>query len=337
MKPKKATLTDIARELNVSKTLVSLVLNGKGDDAAINKKTQERVIKKAKEFQYVPNQVARGLRMGKTKTIGLLVADISNPFFARITRTIEHCAEKEGYSLIVCSSDEDQKREEKLVDMLVNRQVDGIIMTSTMEHPDQIKKLSSTGFPIVLLDRNFSNSNLNYVGVNNYNASKNAINHFIKNGHKNIGLITLTPSYITPLSDRKQGYIDALSDAEIKLNPNYILELNYNHLKNKQYTQIKDFVSDNNLSAIFTTNNNIAVGCIDVFREMSIKIPDDISLITFDDVELFNYISPALSSIAQPLEEIGKKSVSILMDQINGLNGSAKNEILETKLIIRES
>jgi LacI family transcriptional regulator len=338
MKNNKVTLTDIANELSVSKTLVSMVLNGKGNANSINKDTQEKVFNKAKELKYKPNQLARGLRMGKTKTIGLLVADISNPFFARITRTIERYAEKEGYSLIVCSSDEDQERERKLIRMLINRQVDGIIMTSTLEHPDLIEEMISDNFPLVLFDRYFNNMNVNYVGVDNVNAAKKAVNHFIENGHKNIALITLTPNYISSLKDRKQGYLEAIEQSDIEVVDKYILELDYRDLKDKQYNQIKDFIFENKeISSIFTTNNSLATGCMEAIRELGLKIPKDISLITFDDVELFKFTSPALTSIAQPLEEIGRKTVSALLDQFKTGVSLNKKEVLEAHLIIRES
>lgn len=338
MKNNKVTLTDIANDLGVSKTLVSLVLNGKGDASSINKETQRKVFEKAEQLQYKPNHLARGLRMGKTKTIGLLVADISNPFYARITRTIEHYAELEGYSLIVCSSDEDQERERRLVRTLTNRQVDGIIMCSTLEDPDLIKQMIAENFPLVLFDRYFPGINANYVGVDNFSAAKTAINHFINNGHKNIGLITLTPNYISPLKDRKNGYLEAIEQSEINSSNTYILELNYHDLKKKHYDQIKDFISNNrDLTSIFTTNNSLAVGCMVAIRELGLKIPEDISLITFDDVELFNFTSPSLSSIAQPLEEIGKIAVSSLLSQLKEGESKSKEVVLEASLIIRES
>lgn len=338
MKNHKVTLSDIAKKLSVSNTLVSLVLNGKGDANSINKDTQKKVFEKARELKYKPNQLARGLRMGKTKTIGLLVADISNPFFARITRTIERYAEKEGYSLIVCSSDEDQERERSLIRMLINRQVDGIIMTSTLKNPDVIEEMISENFPLVLFDRYFNGMKVNYVGVNNHTASKNAINHFIKNGHHKIALVTLTPSYISSLQDRKRGYLEAIEESKIEVDEKYILELDYRDLKDKQYNQIKDFISENNeITAIFTSNNSLAVGCMEAIRKLGLKIPTDISLITFDDVELFKFTSPALSSIAQPLEEIGEKVVSSLLCQLKNSEANNKKEILEANLIIRES
>lgn len=328
----------IAEELKVSKTLVSLVLNGKGDASAINKATQEKVISKARELNYKPNQVARGLRMGTTKTIGLLVADISNPFYARITRTIEHYAEKEGYSLIVCSSDEEQEREKRLVRMLLDRQVDGIIMTTTLSEEDELDALFPNQYPLVLLDRYLDDSNKNFVGVNNISATKEAINHFISNGHQNIGFLTLTPSYISTLRDRRAGYIEALKENHIEFKEDYIIEIDYNLIKAKEYAQIKDFVRTNReISAIFTTNNHLAVACLEALRELDLKIPKDISIITFDDVELFQYTSPALSTIAQPLADIGHQAVSILLNEIKDVSVRPRTEILQTKLIIRES
>ncbi len=328
----------IAEELKVSKTLVSLVLNGKGDASAINKATQEKVINKARELNYKPNQVARGLRMGTTKTIGLLVADISNPFFARITRTIEHYAEEEGFSLIVCSSDEEQEREKRLVRMLLDRQVDGVIMTSTLSQPEDLDALFPNQFPLVLFDRYLDQSKKNFVGVDNVSATKEAVNHFIENGHKNIGFLTLTPSYISTLRDRRKGYMESLKEHGISPNEDYIIEVDYNLIKEKEYSQIKEFVQSNKeISAIFTTNNHLAVACLEALKELKLKIPEDISIITFDDVELFQYTSPALSTIAQPLADIGQKAVSILMDEIKSSADIQKTEILQTKLIIRES
>lgn len=337
MKGEKVTLADIAKELNVSRTLISLVLNGKGDASAINKQTQKRVFDKAREMQYIPNQVARGLRMGKTNTIGLIVADISNPFFARITRTIEYYADKNGYSLIVCSSDENQKRETRLINMLINRQVDGIIMSSTLEDPTEIKKLVVNKIPVVLIDRNFTNLEVPYVGVDNKSAAVQAINHFLKYGHQKIGLITLTPSYISPLRDRKQGYSDSLIKHGLSVNDNLILELEYADLKDKQYSKIENYLLKQKPTAIFTTNNNLAVGCMEVFKKLNLSIPKDISLITFDDVELFKYTSPALSSIAQPLTEIGKEAVTILLQQLKTGIKPVKSIILNANLIMRES
>lgn len=338
MKAKKVTLSSIATELQVSKTLVSLVLNGKADALAINKLTQQKVLDKARELNYRPNQVARGLRIGQTQTLGLLVADISNPFYARITRTIEHEAEKAGYSLIVCSSDESEAREMRLLKMLLNRQVDGIIMTTTLREPKILEQLIPYHFPLVLVDRYLDGFESNFVGVDNAASAQNAINHLIENGHKNIGFLTLTPDYISSLSERKNGYLQALENHNIPLNSNYMLQLDYLKIKNKDYSQLQEFLLNYpEISAIFTSNNNLAVACLSIAKTLGKKLPEDLSLITFDDVELFEYTAPSISSIAQPLENIGQSAVKLLLQQLKNDNFIIKKEILTTQLIYRES
>ncbi len=338
MKNGKVTLSSIAEELKVSKTLVSLVLNGKGDQQAINKATQEKVIKKAKELNYQPNQVARGLRMGQTNTIGLLVADISNPFYARITRSIEHFAEAEGFSLMVCSSDEDSERELRLVRMLFDRQVDGIIMSSTLNDSALLKELIPSSFPLVLIDRKLNNCNGHFVGVDNENASYLAVIELFVRGHENIGLLTVTPDYISTLKDRKRGYQRAVLEMKGEIRPEFTLQINYQEIKDKNYQTIIDFIQSNpEITALFTTNSNTAVGCLEAAKSLHLSIPEDFSIITFDDVELFQYTSPSLSSIAQPLDEIGKSAVAILLEDIKNGFTKPKQEILQTQLIIRES
>lgn len=338
MKAQKVTLSSIATELNVSKTLVSLVLNGKADALAINKDTQRRVLEKARALNYKPNQVARGLRMGQTKTLGLLVADISNPFYARITRTIEHQAEIQGYSLIVCSSDENESREKRLLKMLLDRQVDGIIMTSTMRSDETLTQLIPQGFPLVLFDRNLAHANRHFVGVDNVQAVQQAISHLFDTGHENIGFISLTPDHISSLQDRRKGYEAAFLARNKRLNPAHLLQVDYMQLKEKQYEQISRFLLDHpEITALFTANNNLAVACLKSARELGISIPHDLSLITFDDVELFQYTAPALSSIAQPLDDIGRTAVQQVLKQLTEADCAPQQEILQTTFTIRES
>jgi LacI family transcriptional regulator len=338
MKTRKVTLSSIADDLNVSKTLVSLVLNGKADALSINKETQKRVIARANELNYKPNQVARGLRMGQTHTLGLLVADISNPFYARITRTIEHIAESEGYSLIVCSSDESENREKHLVKMLLDRQVDGIIMTTTIHQPEVLKDIIPPYFPLVLFDRYLTGFESQYVGVDNEQATHKAVKHLLDLGHRNIGFLTLTPNYISTLNDRQLGYLNAFKAYNFPVNDKYLLQLDYVRLKNKDYNQITQFLTENpEITALFTANNNLAVACLKTTKELGKQIPEDFSLITFDDVECFSYTAPAISCIAQPLEKIGEVAVKMALQQIKNKRTEPQKVILQTELIYRNS
>ncbi len=338
MKAGKITLSSIAADLNVSKTLVSLVLNGKADAAAINKETQQRVIARARELNYKPNQVARGLRMGQTNTLGLLVADISNPFYARITRTIEHIAEAEGYSLIVCSSDESENREKHLIKMLLERQVDGIIMTTTIQQAEILKQIIPPHYPLVLFDRYLHGFDSHYVGVDNEQATQNAVKYLLDQGHRNIGFLTLTPGYISTLHDRQQGFLEAFKAYNLDIDTSHLLQVDYAKLKNKDYNQIKQFLAENpQITALFATNNNLALACLNAAMELGRRIPDELSLITFDDVECFQYTAPAISCIAQPLEKIGEVAVNLVLQQIKKEKTELKKVVLQTKIIYRDS
>ncbi len=335
---RKVTLSSIANDLNVSKTLVSLVLNGKADAHNINKETQKRVKDRANELNYKPNQVARGLRMGQTYTLGLLVADISNPFYARITRTIEHMAEAEGYSLIVCSSDESEKREKQLLKMLLERQVDGIIMTTTVQEADVLKQIIPSFFPLVLFDRYLTGYKSHFVGVNNQEATHLAIKHLLDLGHRNIGFLTLTPNYISTLHERQLGYFNAFKSYKLNVSDKNLLQLDYVKLKNKDYNQITKFLEENSaITAVFSSNNNLAVACLNAAKKLGKRIPDDLSLFTFDDVECFSYTAPAISCIAQPLEKIGETAVKLVLQQIKNKRVEPQQIILQTELIHRDS
>ncbi|MBI9037564.1 MAG: LacI family DNA-binding transcriptional regulator [Bacteroidales bacterium] len=335
---KEPSLSDVAMQLGVSKTLVSFVLNNKGDEKGISKATQKKVREKVIELNYQPNQIARGLRIGKTKTIGLLVADISNPFYARIARIIEFYAEKQAYNVMFCSSDEDENREKILLQMFRERQVDGAIISSTADNPEFLRSLIRDGFPFVLIDRYFENIDCNYVVVDNYQATYTSTNYLLNKGNKNIGFITLSPSHISSLHERKAGYLGALNERKFENKSDYILEVDYSDVKKRNYQSIKNyFVKNNELTAVFITNNNLAVAVLKTLKELNINVPNDIALMTFDDIDIFRITTPSVSVVAQPVDEIGKHAVSILLKSIEEENSQFVNKILQTKLIIRES
>ncbi|HRE98137.1 MAG TPA: LacI family DNA-binding transcriptional regulator, partial [Flavobacteriales bacterium] len=184
---KKITLEDIAKSLGVSKTLVSLILNNKAKEHGISPDTVDRVLKKVKEMNYMPNQAARGLRTGKTNLIGLIVADISNPFYARISRAIEDLAWKKDYHLMVCSSDEDPEKEAQLVRILREKmQVEGLIISPTTDNVEVFRDLKKIEFPFVLIDRNYPKFSCNSVVVDNIRSSQSAVKHLIDSGAKRV-------------------------------------------------------------------------------------------------------------------------------------------------------
>jgi len=335
---KRASLKDIAEALNVSKTLVSLVLNNKAEQWGISAETQKKVFKKAEELNYHPNQMARGLRTGKSNIIGLVVADISNPFYARISRTIEREVAQLGYQLLVCSSDEEENKEYKLIELLKDRQrVEGLIVATTQKNNDQFLQLKKEQFPMVFIDRKPDDMPSNYVGVDNYKGAFEMVEHMINLGMRKIGLINVSPTYISSLSERVEGYKDALKKHTIKLN-NSIHAVSYQDIEKTTEEAVRNLVKPPvGMEALFVVNNNVAVHCLQVIHKMNLRIPEDIALACFDDMEAFKFSHPPLTTVAQPLEKIGEEAVKLLMKQMDGKNPAPQSKILPTKLVIRKS
>ncbi|MCB0402851.1 MAG: LacI family DNA-binding transcriptional regulator [Flavobacteriales bacterium] len=336
---KKVSLADVAKSLGVSKTLVSLVLNGRGDEKGINKETQQRVREKVKELNYKPNLFARGLRVGKSNTIGLVVADISNSFYAKMCRSIEdHCNEK-GYNLIICSSDEKPEKESELIQMLIDRQVDGLIISTTQSNNKDISLLKKSDFPFVLIDRKDTKTETNYVGVDNKEGAKSVVQHLINLGNKRIGHLTITPAHLSTIKERVTGYKEALKENGIRVDNNLIREISFDNIKEDVYRELKELLNPPlSINSLFVANNNIAVACLECLQEMNIRVPQDIALVSFDDIDAFKLCYPPVTAVSQPIEAMGKESVRMLVNQINNPASSGFEEvILPTTLEIRRS
>ncbi len=336
---KKVSLLDIARSLNVSTSLVSFVLNGQGDEKGINSKTQQRVLAKARELNYKPNHIARGLRLGKSNTIGLIVADISNKFYARIAKRVEELAGNNKYNLIICSTDENPEKEIELINMLRERQVDGLIISTTQNETFLFTQLKKEQFPFVLIDRQLSRIKTNYVGVENYSGAYNATDLLIRNGYSKIGLLKISPSYLSSVKEREKGYRDALKNHKLKVSNKRIAEIDYEDIDGQVKQKLIDFFgSPNQVNALFSVNNRITVACLECLKEMQIKVPEDVGLISFDDVELFRFSYPTITAVAQPTEKIGEEAVRLLFEIMNeNQNGKIRQKILPVKIVERGS
>ena len=337
---KKTSLADIAKALGVSKTLVSMVLNNKGDENGINSDTQKRVLAKAAELNYQPNQIARGLRTGSSNTIGLVVADISNVFYAKIARAVEDIASQSGFRLIICSSDENPKKESDLIRMMRERQVDGIIISPTQDNNEAFKEMVDSNYPLVLIDRALPKIDTNYVIVDNFQGGYDAVSHLIKAGLKKIGLLTISPSHLTNIRERAEGYRAALRDADIKFDENLVREIPYDDVKNSIQKEVKSLISaPHSIQGLFVVNNNLATSTMEYINKVDLRIPQDLALVGFDDIELFKFCYPPVTAIAQPIEELGKKAVEILIKKIKDKSDdTAKvHVVLSSRLVIRRS
>jgi LacI family transcriptional regulator len=330
------TIADIANQAKVSISTVSRILNGKADNYRISKDTEKRVKEIAKNSGYRPNFLAKGLRLKRTKTIGLVIPDISNPFFAHVTRSIQISAHKLGYSLIVCNTDEDLDNELEHVDLLTSKGVDGYIIMPVGTSYSHLERLLMDNKPMVLLDRCFDELNTNSVLVDNYVGALQATEHLIGFGHESIAIIQGLPNTYTA-KERLKGYMAALEKHHIPVEESLIVGKDFR--KENGYIETKFLLNLHNPpSAIFTTSDLITLGALQAFFEEDIKIPDDISLVAFDDIDFAPFLVSPLTLVSQPKELMGEIAVKLLVDDIKNDGLKAKQRIVLTpRLVVRKS
>ncbi|WP_178988311.1 LacI family DNA-binding transcriptional regulator [Winogradskyella schleiferi] len=333
---KKILLKDIAKKANVSVATVSYVLS-KGSDSGISPKVSEKIKKIAKALNYRPNQIAKSLQSGKSYTIGLIVADISNPFFANIARIIEDEAKKHNYTVVFGSSDENETKSSDLITFLVNRQVDGFIIAPAENTQEQIKSLKKQNIPFVLIDRYFPEIDTNYVAINNHKATFDATKKLLASGHNAIGLIAYE-SELHHMKERIRGYREAIENKGLETHDNYIKKVKFSNLVDDINAKVDELlISENPVSAILYTTNTLAIHGLKRIDALKLKVPKDVSVIVFDAAEAFDFYYCPLTYVKQPLMEIGKNAVTILLDQIANPNHELSKMTLETTLVNRES
>jgi LacI family transcriptional regulator len=342
MSIKKTLLEDIAKELNVSKTLVSMVINGKGDAYGISKKTQEKVLAKAGEMEYTPNIFARALRTGKSNLIALLVADISNPFYSNIAKHIEKTLFEKGYNLMICSTDENIQKEEKLIQLFAEQNViDGLIVATTNTSGDFFKREKLKNFPIVFIDRYLSDIESNCVVANNYQGSFELTDLLIRKGCKNIVAFNISPSHLSSLSERVNGFKEALKKHGLSFDSHNLVEISFDNIQSDVRSKLIPLLNQSQkIDAIYTLNNHIATACLSVFNELKIDLKkENIHFASFDDINLFNFIKPTVISVSQPIEQIGAESAKLVLKLINkkpdDLAHTFEKIVLPTSIISR--
>ena len=335
---KRLQLEDISRQLGYSKTLISMVLNGKGDQYGISKKTQEAVLKAVGELDYIPNKFARALRTGKSFFVGLIVADIGNPFYSTIAKNIESVLFEQGYNLMVCSTGENEEHEKRLVEMMVNQQgVDGLIIASTFKNADFYTNTRYARAPLVFIDRVLPLFNANYVVIDNYGGSVEIINHLIKKNCKTISCFSITPSYISTIEDRVNGYKVALTKNKLKFDESLLKSIRFDNIQHDVENSLNELLKSHpELDGIYCLNNNITTALLIALRKKEFeKLAAKVKIASFDDIDLFNIIDKRITSVSQPIEDIGKNSSLLMLDIINGKQINKSNVVLSTTLIER--
>ncbi|MEA4994979.1 MAG: LacI family DNA-binding transcriptional regulator [Petrimonas sp.] len=329
----KSNIVDIAEKSGFSITTVSRVLNGKADKYRISKTTQQKIKTTAKELNYVPNEFAQNLRTGKSKTIALIVPSLKNPFFAEIASVINLEARKSDFITLIGDSNDSITIEKEEVKQLSSRSIGGMIIVPCGKEYNHLLNLKEKGLPIVCIDRYFVDQDICYVSSDNYNGAYSATKYLIEQGHTNIACIQGLKDSV-PNIERVKGFKDALNDNGISsysVTGDAFSEQN-GYLETKLLLH-----NDQKPSAIFAFSNTIAMGVIKALKEENILIPDEISLITFDDNPYLDYIEPPLTRISQPIEEICKIAVKILISKIQDDDTTPKKVLLKTNLIIKDS
>ncbi len=331
----KPSLSDIARIAGVSKTTASFVLNGQGKQRRISDQVIVKVQQTAEAYNYKPNRLARSLRTGSTKFIGVIVVDVASYYFSRLGRAIENSAAKRGYRVMICSSDEKDDLFTEWVDELIDSKVDGLIITPTVHAQNKIMKLQRSAYPFVLIDRDFPGTHADFVGINNTKAAYEATQLIAEKAYDQIGIISFEPA-LDVFRHRIDGYKQALDDHGIRINPGLIKTVGYHDIQNQVDTHIPAMLNKG-VRAILFASARIGMAGLRCLFNMKIRIPEELAVFSFDDNELFSLIPPGISAISQPLDDMGEQAVSLLLQRLKDPDKPYERIILEADVIPRGS
>jgi LacI family transcriptional regulator len=346
------TISQVAQAAGVGRATVARTLGGYGSVSAA---TRDRVMRAAKELGYRPNAVARSMTTGETKTLGLVLADVGNPYFAGVLKAFTDTVHKHGYDVLVLSTEEDLAKEADAVGVLVDKQVDGLVLASAASRnapPPHLELVRARGIPMVLVDRLFDSVDIDTVVINNREAAREAVSELIGSGHRRIGFVwgpvTVEPATSLPEMDeviarslssdgeRLRGYLDALEKAGIDFDTSLVT-----HVLKNEHQATRAVIGMLSLAdpptAIFATESDALVGAIRALRQMGLSYPEDVSLIGFDDSSWATIMSPPLSMVSQPLEQLGRLTADCLLERIKGTTASSTTHVLEATFMPRAS
>ena len=328
-----STIRDVARIAEVSTATVSRVINS---PEKVNVKTRDRVLRAMEVCRYKYNALARGFATKKSHTLGLIVPAITNPIFAQSTRGVQDFANDNGYQVILGNSYYQYEKEAKLINVLRERQVEGLLITTTNLEGKILKSLLDDGFPFVLLYSTVRKGPMSSVGVDNFLGGYRATEHLIQLNHRRIAMLAGGFRFSDRSFHRWHGYKRCLKVHHIQYDPDLVLQTRYSLVRGRE--GVKSLLSlKKPPTAIFCSNDFLAIGAIEGARELGIQVPEDLSIVGFDDIEIASFITPALNTIRQPAYEMGKLGAENLLQHIRQKSSGPIHKILETSLVIRES
>ncbi|WP_433432553.1 LacI family DNA-binding transcriptional regulator [Nonomuraea sp. CA-141351] len=330
---RQASNRDVAKLAGVSTATVARVLRG---TTPVSDALRERVEDAVAKLGYVPNAVARSLSRGRTQLLGLLVADISNPFFGEVARGLEDAAVAGGYQVLVGSSDLNPERERAVLTAFESRTVDGVALTSSTADSSMLRKLAATGMPTVFIDRRPADIAGPAVLCDNEAAARRAVQYLIGLGHTDLAMIS-GPHTMATAAQRLAGFRAACAEAGLSIRPECVLE-GYLGIEGGSKAMRRVLELDTPPTAVFSFNNLLGVGALSATREMGVKVPGEVSLLTFDDMTLFPFVDPPVTAIAQPAYQMGTEAARLLLDALaNPAAEQPEDVVLPSDFRIRSS
>lgn len=329
---KRVTMHDVAQTAGVSLMTVSRVVNNKDD---VSRATRDRVMDVIEQLSYRPSSIARGLATRRTGTLGVVVPDISNPYFASIVRSAEEEAYAQNYSVFLGNTNEDPERELTVLQSLEDKQIDGLILFSSRLDDDTLFEVLESFPTTVLVFREKKVADVGTFIVDDEFGGRVAIEHLLKSGHRNIGLISGPPISLST-TGRLKGYKAALQSAGIPINENWIRHC-HPMVEGGQATATELLKNNPEITALFCHNDLVAVGALQACTELGLRVPDDVAVIGYDDIRLAELVSPALTTLRVSRAEIGTKTMQMLLEQIEVEAAEPKEIHIKPELIVRAS
>lgn len=325
------TISDVAKLANVSTATVSRVLSNSGN---VKKETTEKVLEAIQKLNYQPNVLARQLRKLETKTILVVVPDITNTFFSKILRGIERVAIENDYEVLLGDTGNDVERERGYLDILRQKKADGMILLTARLESHLLEEMAGE-FPVVLACEYLEGSTIPTVSIDNISSARKATEYLINLGHRRIGFIS-GPLNVILSRDRLKGFRQAMEQHNIPMESFLVQEGDFSF--ESGYNMMMKFLAlDQPPTAVFAANDEMAIGAIKAIKSKGLHVPDDISVVGFDDIKFASIYEPALTTISQPMFEIGKKAMELLIKLINKDQLERNQYILEDQLVIRET
>lgn len=323
---KKITISDVAKHAGVSKSTVSQYLNGRYE--YMSEHTRKKIELTIKELNYRPNVVARSLSKKTTYTIGIIVANILHYFSTQIIREVEQSFNKQGFHTIVCNADDEPEKERQYIEMLMAKQVDGMIIFPTGDNLDLYRQMQKQQYPIVFLDRTIEGLKIPSILLQNEKAAEMSVDILAKNGYTRIAMMTASVVHnITPRLERIEGYKKALLKNGINVRDEYIHSVDLVEMKERLHSMFQ-LDENNRPEAIIAGSDLVLIEVLNYAKEHQLKIPKDVAIVAIDDVPYASFFTPTLTTVSQPTANMAQKAVELLLKQIKGKENLKSDKII---------